>query len=181
MGTPLGLFKISFFPRGLGLAGEGDGGGTSPDAIRHPPCPCLPRVGNETQYTHHGHKRGVHDALATRTERGKGQTEGCYVPPSGAKTLQVDIPGPNCRRWGGVPQRRSGMTAWTHVANGEHSVWTRHGAVKHGKSGGSVGTTRGGKGKGSREGRIGREEGQRAVRGPWAPPPMEEEGPRDGQ
>ena len=34
-------------------------------------------------------------------------------------------------------------------------VWTRHRAVKQGKSGASVGTTSQGKGKGSREGKIG--------------------------
>ena len=36
------------------------------------------------------------------------------------------------------------------------SVWTRHGAVKQGKSGGSVGTADQGRGKGSREGKMGR-------------------------
>ena len=35
------------------------------------------------------------------------------------------------------------------------SVWTRHRAVKQGKSGGSVGTTSKGKGKGSGEGKMG--------------------------
>ena len=43
------------------------------------------------------------------------------MPPSGGKTPQVDIPGPKSRRWGGVPHRRLGMTAWTHLANGEGS------------------------------------------------------------
>ena len=37
------------------------------------------------------------------------------------------------------------------------SVWTRHRAVKQGKSGGSVGTTDQGKGKGSREREIGQD------------------------
>ena len=78
--------------------------------------------------------------------------------PFGAKTLQVDNPGPRSRRWGGVLYCQSGMTA---CAPGQWqgqlpcSVWTQHRAVKQGKSGGSVGTTDQGKGKGSREGKIG--------------------------
>ena len=85
------------------------------------------------------------------------------------------------------------------------SAWTRRREVKQGKSGGSVGTTdqgngkgrsvvrpmgtaayRGkgqGKGKGRGEGRSGKEEeeGQMVVRSRWAPPPMEGKGPREGQ
>ena len=42
-------------------------------------------------------------------------------PPVGEMTPQVDIPGPKSRRWGVVPHCRFGMTAWTHLANGEGS------------------------------------------------------------
>ena len=37
---------------------------------------------------------------------GHGQTEGCYVPPVGEATPQVDVLGPQSRRWGGVPLGR---------------------------------------------------------------------------
>ena len=47
-------------------------------------------------------------------------------------------------------------------------VWTRHGAVKQGKSGGSVGTTSRGKGKASREGKTG-QGGRRRTRGGGRP------------
>ena len=54
--------------------------------------------------------------------------------PVGEKTPQVDMLGPKSRHWGGVPHRQFGMTAWTHLANGEDScpssVWTRHRAMK---------------------------------------------------
>ena len=67
--------------------------------------------------------------------------------------MQVAIPGPTSRRWGEVPHRRP---AWDgrldalgqrrrHLPS---SAWTRRREVKQGKSGGSVGTTDQGKGKG---------------------------------
>ena len=59
----------------------------------------------------------------------------------------------------GIPHRWLGMAAWTHLANGEgmpSSAWTRRGEVKQGKSGGSIGTTDQGNGKGrSGERRMG--------------------------
>ena len=61
--------------------------------------------------------------------------------------------------WGGV--HTSGLECPLGRTNSQRrgklpsSVWTRHRAVKQGKSGGSVGTTDQGKGKGSREGKIG--------------------------
>ena len=63
------------------------------------------------------------------------------------------------------------------------SVWTRHRAVKHGESGGSVGTTFEGKGRGSREVRIGQAGIGRAqgVRGGGAPLPTEGKGSREGR
>ena len=39
--------------------------------------------------------------------------------PVGETTPQVDISGTNSRRWGELPYRRLGMTAWTHVAKCE--------------------------------------------------------------
>ena len=82
------------------------------------------------------------------------------------------------------------------------SAWTRRREVKQGKSGGSVGTTdqgngkgrsvvrpmgtaayggKGqGKGKGRGEGRLG-QGGRGRSKGRWAPPPMEGKGPREGQ
>ena len=55
-------------------------------------------MGHNT-HTHHGNKggggQGVHDALATRrTERGNGQAEGCYVPPSGKRPRKWTSQGP---------------------------------------------------------------------------------------
>ena len=75
--------------------------------------------------------------------------------PVEEKTPQVDILGPKSRHWGGVPHCKFGMTAWTHLAALICVDPTRHRAVKQGKSRGSVGTTDQGKGKGSREGKIG--------------------------
>ena len=73
----------------------------------------------------------------------------CPPPPP------VDIPGPKSRRWGVVPHRRD-LDAPGHWRGPlPSSVQTRHGAVKPGKSGGSVGTTSQGEGRGSREGKIG--------------------------
>ena len=38
--------------------------------------------------------------------------------PAGEKTPQVDIPGPKSRRSGGDPHW-FGMTAWSHLTNGQ--------------------------------------------------------------
>ena len=45
--------------------------------------------------------------------------ERLLCPFFGETTPQVAIPGRTGRRWGEVPQRRLGMAAWTHLANGE--------------------------------------------------------------
>ena len=69
---------------------------------------------------------------------------GCYVPRSGEKTPQLDIPRPKSRRWGEVPHRRLGMAAWTRVAKASCLPpfgLDGHREVKKGESGGSVGTT----------------------------------------
>ena len=56
----------------------------------------------------------------------------------------------------------------THLANGKDSCPPLYGEAKQGKSGCSVGTTDQGKGRGSGEGRLGKEEeGHRVVRGRW--------------
>ena len=83
----------------------------------------MPHEGMDTLHTPRTQGRtgggggGGQDALATRrTERGKGRAEGRCAPVGGV-TLQVDIPGPKSRRWGGVLNRRCGVP----LANGEGS------------------------------------------------------------
>ena len=41
--------------------------------------------------------------------------------PHRGSYLQVDILGLKSCRWGGIPQRRRGVSKWTHQANGEGS------------------------------------------------------------
>ena len=76
--------------------------------------------------------------------------------PVGEVTPQVEILGPQSRRWGGVPHRRYGGVH-LDARDQRRRQWpspvrTRHGAVEQGQSGGSVGTTSQGKGRGSRGG-----------------------------
>ena len=95
--------------------------------------------------------------------------KGVLQPPSppppgrGGVTPQVGILGPQSRRDGGVHldapgERREPLPS---------SVWTRHGAVEQGQSGGCVGIINRGRGRGCRGGgvRIGQAEGGRARRG----------------
>ena len=78
-------------------------------------------------------------------------------------------PPPPPQRWGGVSRRRYGGVLWDAPGQWRgrlpSSVWTRHGAVKHRQPGGSIGTTHRGKGRGSREVRIGQGGGGRAQGG----------------
>ena len=64
---------------------------------------------------------------------------------------------------------------WDGRLDAPSSVWTRHRAVKQGKSGGSVGMATKGKEREVERERLGmeEEEGHKAVRGRWAPPPLE--------
>ena len=80
-------------------------------------------------------------------------------PPPLGPLVHLDAPG----------QRRGQLPS---------SVWTRHGAVRHGQTGGSVGATSQGKG---RVGQAERGRAQGGLRGRWAPPPAEGEGSREGQ
>ena len=60
---------------------------------------------------------------------GKGKLK-VVICPQGSDPA-MDIPGPKRRCWGGFPHRQSGVSAWTHLANGEgRSVWTRHRELK---------------------------------------------------
>ena len=113
----------------------------------------MPLKGMNIQCTYYRHRGmdpaggGKHDELATgKTWRGKGQVEGCHVPPITEVTPQVDILGPMVRL---LPS----------------SVWTGRRWVKHGQSGGSVGTTYQGKGRVCRGVRRGLTGGARALGG----------------
>ena len=133
-----------------------------------PPIPAQHRVSPATHYTHTRHawemrhntptmdiKRGVgvHDALATRrTEHGERTGRRLLCAPVREKT-RAQKPllgrGPSPPVWDDCldapGQRRRQLPS---------SLRTRHREVKQGKSGGSVGTTNQGKGKGSGEGKI---------------------------
>ena len=127
----------------------------TPPATRHPPQPHTPRMGTGTQYKHHGEKEGRGGGYMMRSPQGGLNT--------GVDKQKVVV----CLRQGKDPASRhpgaQEPLGWDDRldAPGQwrgklpSSVWTRHKAVKQGKSRGSVGTTGQGKGKGSREGKIG--------------------------
>ena len=91
-------------------------------------------------------------------------------------------PQPPSHRFPPPPVRDDRLDAPGQRRGQRASVWTRHREMKHGKSGGSVGTTKGKEREVERE-KLGKEEeeGHRVVGGRWAPRPMEGKGPMEGQ
>ena len=98
---------------------------------------------------------------------GHSRPRGCHAPlPPSAN---------HCHLPGAPPQN-------PHPPPPPSAVWARHGAVEQGQSGGSVGTTRQGKGRGCRGVGTGQAEGEgghEGGRGRWAPPRMEGVGSRE--
>ena len=86
----------------------------------------MPREGMDARYTHHGPRgeggAGVGEHMMRSPQgglsAGNGRLKVVACPRRGSDP-QVDIPGPKSRRLGGFPHRRYGVSAWTHLANGE--------------------------------------------------------------
>ena len=131
--------------------------GRTPYATRYPPHLHVPRVGTETQHTHHGHKGGGRgymmcspQGLSAGMDRQK-----VVMYPSWAKDPASGHPRAQ------KPPLGTSPPAWDDRldARGQRqgqlpsSVWTRHRGVKQGKSRAPLAQLT--KGKESREGKIG--------------------------